>query len=288
MVGLYTLEETNPSRVFPALESFAEQAGGKLQVYSRLPLRQLLRYISANAADCWWVSEHDSEGAVEPNTAAIDSNLKHHPPSTNDVVVIEALDWFESKEEGQAVLQWLQTLDKRARTVGYSVVFPIEPLTVPSQFWSRLRSLAPSLPLKHRKETGEHHPNNPIESKEIYDDHSPDMRSPVDHQITHLVGLPALGFNKTVLARRMLQWKRMGFDIVALEPAQSMKDTQVAHNLYTEVEQQITKAIDLLRVLASNDHLFTVTEREMFHFKLMHLSEVEMVESQIQDLISTR
>ena len=287
-MGLYTFEETNPSRVFPALETFAEQAGGKLQVYSRLPLRQLLRYISANAADCWWISEHNSEGAVQPHTAAIDANIRRHPPSANDVVVIEALDWFESKEEGQSVLQWLQTLDKRARTVGYSVVFPIEALTLPSQFWSRLRSLAPSLPLKHRQETTPQHAQDLTEAEEILGEDRTDLRSPVDHQITHLVSLPALGFNKTILARRMLQWKRMGFDLVALEPAQSMNDMQVAHNLYTEVEQQITKAIDLLRLLAANDHLFTVTEREMFHFKLIHLSEVELVESQVQDLLSTR
>ena len=106
--------------------------------------------------------------------------------------------------------------------------------------------------------------------------------------LVHLVNLPRVGFTHTLLAKRMLQWKRMGFDLVALEPALSMNDMQVAHSLYTEVEQQITKAIDLLRLLAANVHLFTVTEREMFHFKLMHLSEVELVESQVQDLLSTR
>ena len=34
--------------------------------------------------------------------------------------------------------------------------------------------------------------------------------------ITHLVSLPRLGFTSAVLARRMLQWKRMGFDLSAL------------------------------------------------------------------------
>ena len=55
--------------------------------------------------------------------------------------------------------------------------------------------------------------------------------------LTHLVSLPLAGFNKTLLAKRMLQWKRMGFDYSAIEPALSMNYMEEVHAVYASVER---------------------------------------------------
>ena len=93
--------------------------------------------------------------------------------------------------------------------------------------------------------------------------------------ITHLVSLPRLGFTSASLARRMLQWKRMGFDLSALEPALSLTDMDDAFSLYRSVELNIVRAIDALRLLETHESALTVTEREMFNYRMMSLLDVE-------------
>ena len=99
--------------------------------------------------------------------------------------------------------------------------------------------------------------------------------------ITHLVSLPRLGFTSAVLARRMLQWKRMGFDLSALEPALSLTDMDDAFSVYRSVELDIVRAIDALRLLETHESALTVTEREMFNYRMMSLLDVEQ---NVQDL----
>ena len=87
--------------------------------------------------------------------------------------------------------------------------------------------------------------------------------------LTHLVSLPLAGFNKTLLAKRMLQWKRMGFDLSALEPALSMNDMQEVHAVYAAVETDIRLAIDGLRLMEHHHGRLSVSEREMFNYRMM-------------------
>ena len=79
--------------------------------------------------------------------------------------------------------------------------------------------------------------------------------------LTHLVSLPLAGFNKTLLAKRMLQWKRMGFDLSAL-PHLSMNDMREVHAVYASVETDIRQAIDGLRLMEHHHGRLSVSERE--------------------------
>ena len=72
----------------------------------------------------------------------------------------------------------------------------------------------------------------------------------------------------------MLQWKRMGFDLAALEPAMASNDMVKGHAIYAGVEADIIMAIDAIRLMEQRKQDLTVTERERFNYRFMALNEV--------------
>ena len=288
MSGLYSVEIAQSPQLYVHLAGLEDLSSRHLRCYSRLPMRQLLRYVESNQASMWWISEQETAQSVPPNTSSLLNHLEAHAPDSNDVVVIEGLDWLVSREGDKEVLQFLQTLDGRSRAGDYTILLPVDPLSYHPQFWTRMRSLAPSHPrsgvVELPSEKTAHGSSDPrTETKDVEPDSVKDGQ-----QLTHLVSLPSAGFTTAILSRRMLQWKRMGFDLAMLEPALSMKNMSDAHHLYASVERTVSKAIDLMRLLEANQDVLSVTEREVFHYRLMALSKVNTVEDELVNLLSTR
>ena len=99
-----------------------------------------------------------------------------------------------------------------------------------------------------------------------------------DNSLRMLTTLPKLGFNRDHIAKRMLQWKRMGFDVSELQPALSMNDMERAYRLYLVVEKRVRQAIELIReVEAKSNQLDAKTiQRSMYNlFQLENFEDVE-------------
>jgi len=298
MRGLFTVDSVDPNIVYPAIESQDGQ-DGSLHCYSRLPMRQLLRHVSTNRGGLWWISEQEAETAVRPDAAEVLAHLHRHSPLEGDIVVIDALQWMLQNSGERNVLDALQRLDSFSRRIGFAVVFPVEPLAFEHRLWARIRTLAPLLPNTKQfaesgvldKETPEPTPASDDEEPSTLDAESfeeialPETPPPT---VVHLVSLPRRGFSVGLLQKRMLQWKRMGFDLSELEPALASEDLDRAHALYAQTEQRITGAIDVLRRLEAHESIFTVTERELHGYRLMNLIDLEATTQFVEHAISTR
>lgn len=294
MSGLFTIDTVDLTLVFQTLDTLSDSTTGSLHCYSRLPMRQLLRYVATNRGGLWWITEQDDAQAVAPDANVLAAHLETNLPDNSDVVVIESLEWMVSKSGEQATLSMLQTIDRLARTRGFSVIFPVEPLAFESNFWARMRSIAPLLPLSSQAEVVD---TPSMDTEGPGRDFSNAEEDSTEHEvqnkldvvtIVHLSSLPRAGFNATVLGKRMLQWKRMGFDVSALEPASLTKDLDRAHQLYAEVEALIRQSVDGLRRMAEHHALFSVSERERFDYRLMNLLDVESTVEAVEGIISTR
>jgi hypothetical protein len=292
--GLHTLDTVDQNMVFDVIERTFGSEIHLLHCYSRRPMRQLLRYVASNRGGMWWISEHEGANVVAPDTIMLSEHLKLHLPSANDLVVIESLDWFVGRSGADETLAMLQSFDRLAREQGFTVVFPVEPLAMEKHVWARIRSLAPHLPTPMDDVT-----NGTARTEDSMlldktnlaelDEHGGTASRRIEHPaVIHLTSLPEAGFNHTVLGKRMLQWKRMGFDLTTLEPAMAMNDFHQAHTLYTEIESQIKLGVDALRRLAEHRELFTVSERERFDYRLMNLIDVQETADSIEGRISSR
>ena len=290
MVGLHTLDSSSPSDAYLALDHRVLGATGDVLCYSRLPLRQLLRFIPSNRASLWWISDHSSAQSVVPDPQVVLKHIDDRAGTSTDLIVLEGVDWFVDRTSPQETMRMIQSLDALSREHEFDIVLPVDALALTSQFWTRLRSLAPAMDLGDGASTLE--TSSPtIASNQGKDaDSAGNDTVPNDSERTlvHLVNLPGVGFTHAVLARRMLQWKRMGFDLAALEPAMAMVELDDAHRLYRAVESDITAAIDAIRYMDMHRARLTVTEREVYNFRLMSLSNVGETVLELERLISAR
>lgn len=284
MTGLFTIETVDPHVVYVLVGEDERFQASKLHCFSRLPMRQLLRFIPSNRGQMWWISEQEQNQSISPLPESLLNALQTALPGEGDVVIVESLDWFVSRAGENSVLNMLQQLDGISRNEGFTVVFAVEPLSFETRFWIRLRSLAPLLSVPRDEVAVQQGPEVP--EKET----APENDSPNDEgrQLTHLVSLPRLGFNTTLLVKRMLQWKRMGFDLSELEPATLAQNTDAAFDIYALVEGKIRVSVDALRLMEEHQAILTVTERERFRFRFMSLHDIEAAVEELERLISTR
>ena len=98
------------------------------------------------------------------------------------------------------------------------------------------------------------------------------------NELRHLTRLPA-GFSVDALRRRILQWRRMGFDVSDLESA-LIQDDDEREQMYRHVEACVRRAIDLDRQLTQ----FAATYRddvEHCRFRLRQLTGLDDVASKL-------
>ena len=286
MVGLYTTELVEPNLLYSAVQDHVTGTHAHLHCYSRLPLRQLLRHVSAQNATAWWISEHPSAQSVQPSRDVILNHILSQPVKEHDVVLIESLEWLVARNGEDAILELIQQLDTESKSHGYSILFPVDPLSLSQRFWKRLRAIAPAYDVLNEPHVSEaHHDDLPVQENDDINEVDVTDEMP---DIIHLVSIPRHGFNHTILARRMLQWKRMGFDLAELEPAMTMQDLDHAHELYKSTEHTVTQAIDALRYLIAQQSRLTVTERERTHYRLMNLIDIDETVRELEHLVSLR
>ena len=288
MGALNTFESSDTGDVYAFLTPQITNCKGEVACYSRLPMRQLLRYIPSNLAEMWWLTDREDQRAVAPDIETLDAHVNGQLGPPGSLLIVEGLDWLASRSGEEVTLAWLQRLDAVVRERDIDVILPVDPLSLSVHFWRRLSGLAPLLeqPLTERLDAVDSGDRPVVEVAES------DTRGEIvradERVLTHLVSLPLAGFNKTLLAKRMLQWKRMGFDLSALEPALSMNDMQEVHAVYAAVETDIRLAIDGLRLMEHHHGRLSVSEREMFNYRMMSLTDVVQHVQELEHVISTR
>ena len=288
MGALNTFESSDTGDVYAFLTPQITNCKGEVACYSRLPMRQLLRYIPSNLAEMWWLTDREDQRAVAPDIETLDAHVNGQLGPPGSLLIVEGLDWLASRSGEEVTLAWLQRLDAAVRERDIDVVLPVDPLSLSVHFWRRLSGLAPLLeqPLTERLDAVDSGDRPVVEVAES-DTRGETVRAD-ERVLTHLVSLPLAGFNKTLLAKRMLQWKRMGFDLSALEPALSMNDMQEVHAVYAAVETDIRLAIDGLRLMEHHHGRLSVSEREMFNYRMMSLTDVVQHVQELEHVISTR
>ena len=288
MTGMQTYDASRPEDVYLHLDHEIEQVSTTVHCYSRLPIRQLLRVVSTNSAEMWWLSDHETPRAISPHPDAVFEHIKNNTRDETSLVILEGLDWFVRRTDETATLAMLQALDALSRERNFRLILACDSLTLNTTFWARVCSLAPKMVVSHTSpEPGMPTPQfveEPIvPESSIAQDESTD-----GNVLVHLVQLPRHGFTHAILARRMLQWKRMGFDLAALEPAMAANDMDKAYQMYASVESDISRAIDSIRLIEEHSIDLSVTERERFNYRLMALTNVAETSAELDALLSTR
>ena len=287
MAGMQTLDTPRSEDVYEQLDEAIMAAKRTVHCYSRLPMRQLLRFVPSNQAEMWWLSEHETPRAVHPDPAIVLDHIASNTHEPTALVVLEGIDWLVSRSSEAHVLNMLQSLDTLSKDRDFEVVIAGDSLALNPRFWARMCSLAPRTLLSSN--TAEDDEQTVASEVEPLMGLEPNVNQREDVQtLVHLVHLPEAGFTHAVLARRMLQWKRMGFDLAALGPAMATSDMKKAHSIYKDVERHITAAIDAIRLMEQESHRLSVSEHELYNYRFMSLNSVLDGVNELDKLLSTR
>ena len=288
MAGMHTLDTSRSEEVYLRLDNIIEHAAQAVHCYSRLPMRQLLRYVPSNRAEMWWLSDHETPRSIAPDPGVVLEHVSNQTQMGTSMVVLEGIDWLVGRSSEAAVLNMLQVLDSLAKERSFDIVLAGDSLALNPTFWARMCSLAPRMPLETHENDELREPST-LDAVQSEHTEAPVEETPMeDSLLVHLVHLPKVGFTQAVLARRMLQWKRMGFDLAALEPALAVSDIEKSHSIYHAVEQDITAAIDAIRLLDHQRDRMTVSERERFNYRFMSLNNVTEGVKELMHLLSSR
>ena len=199
MGGMTTLDTASADGTYAVLADRIESCAGDVSIYSRLPMRQLLRFVASNKAEMWWITEHEGTRSIPPNVVNLEQHITVNTTPTQELLVIEGLDWLVSRSGAQATLAWLQRLHSLAVEHGFDVVLPLDPLSMETHVWRRIAGLAPVLEQPRAEEENhivEHDVDVLNEPPAAHDE--PQLVED-DRTVTHLVNLPFEGFTKSLL-----------------------------------------------------------------------------------------
>jgi hypothetical protein len=274
---LHALHITPFDDLMLTYDSLSVEDGRSRLIVSRSPARRLLRHLSPHKTTFRWMAYMDTNDSIRPSVDAIQTAVgswaAEHP---GGVVIIEGLDAVFD-EAGPvpvfALLAWLTDLSHEHQL---SVHMVLDPLTFPSNVWMRLSPLLASAATDDTVPDDGTNANTVTPPSENTDAPSAEPQPPV---LAQLVSLPSVGFHRNLLSKRMLQWRRMGFDLSELEPALNMSNDGDAYALYSTVEQRIRVATEALLQMHGSTDLFSVAELERWSYRLFNLVDVEATSS---------
>ena len=111
-----------------------------------------------------------------------------------------------------------------------------------------------------------------------------DTRDDGTPKLVMLTRLPLNGFSKSILTRRILQWRRMGLDVSEVEPALTIQDEKAAHQLYSSVEEKVRRAVELENHLEAISESISATELATTRFRIRQLTGLDEIEKWLFEL----
>ncbi|MAM36537.1 MAG: hypothetical protein CL988_05180 [Euryarchaeota archaeon] len=278
--NIFTTEFIDDDATLAWIDKHSHSTNEHILLLSRLPHRRLLEHIDINAVEAYWLTERVTDGSLRPNLDEILDLIKRHLNHHMGLIMLEGLEWLVTQHGEDNVLSFIRTLRESVHRTQWTIVVPLRPLAFDSLWLARLRREAPVIYLDEQSapevvektedtETLDAPIDTPAEF-DILDDGSP--------KLIHLTRLPKIGFSKSILRKRILQWRRMGLDVSEVEPAMSLQDGE-DYQLYAVVEEKVRMAVDIDSYLEMNKDDFSASELAGARFRIRQLTGLEEMTS---------
>ena len=227
---------------------------------------------------CYWLSLTQGTGTIEPSLEKINHFLESSIRDNAGNIYFEGMEWLISLHGFDAVHSMLRTLSERVSMSEWSVYISISGNSLDAREMSRFYREVPLLEIKENEQdvhkSSEDEPphqvlNNAKLEMDLNDDGTP--------KLVFLTKLPRSGFSKSILQRRILQWRRMGLDTVDIEASLFNPNVDEMYSKYLELEENVRKATELERYVL--EHVLDSQERTIALFRIRQLTGLDELES---------
>mgnify|MGYP000143626597 CR=1 FL=1 len=277
---LFSKEFEHDALLLEWLDRYSHSTDEHLVYVSRMPHRRLLNQVDVTKIETYWMTHRAGQAHISPDLdhlhALIQSRINHH----HGLIVIEGLEWLVSLHGETTLLNFIRTLRDDVHRTQWSLLLPVDALAFNSIWLARFKREAPELVTQTM-------PSEPTSSQieEVLEVSIPQVEATEEGlpQLVMLNRLPSNGFTRSLLRKRILQWRRMGLDVSEVEPALHMDDDD-AFSLYSKVEQKVRIAVELERAIEHHKSAFTASELTTSKFRIRQLTGLEEIRTMIESI----
>ena len=248
----------------------------RLRIITRHPDRYADFILEGWSVDVGWCTPRPGQDRIAYTADAVVQDVQDNVTKAT-AYVIDVLDVLGPTSDD--IARWLLRLDDTCTNPDVDVYILIDTSMHSSHDIARWSSITPTLSPQSEHSTA---PDVLVQGASTSAQHTtPAVNddSADSNVLRHLTRLPA-GFSVDALRRRILQWRRMGFDVSDLESA-LVQDAEEREQMYRHVEARVRRAIDLDRQLTQFAGQLTATDVEHCRFRLRQLTGLDDVASKL-------
>lgn len=281
--NIYTLNLVSQDEVLAYVDKVSMRDQEHVLLLSRLPQRRLIEHIDLDKVEAYWVTTQDVTGSIQPSLDQISDLVTNRVENHNGIAIIEGIEWLVALHGYNDVLKLVMNLKDSLHRKPWSILLVVTEDIFDEIQYAKWHREAPSWEVPTRVELTE---NIIVEddNADLDYDNAVEMEDS-NTSLSFLVRIPKEGYSKDVARRRILQWRRMGLDVSAAEPALFQESDELGFEIYKSVEERVRKAIELdnrLDILEANGWKSEVTK---MRFRVRQLTGLDEVEKRIDELI---
>ena len=276
--GIHTVQADSTESFVESMDGINTTDSHTLVFISRYPASRLLDLLDISEIQCYWLSNSDSTGAIEPSLEKINHFSESLIASGKGVLYIEGLEWLVSLHGFEAVHSMLRSLAESVAMSEWTIYLALYNLSFTPQELSRILREAPLFTVEKGDELVYEHVDDSTSAQDdsIQSNVEMDLNEDGTTKLVLLTKLPRSGFTKQILQRRILQWRRMGLDTSEIESSLYSNDVDSMYAEYITVEEKIRRATELERYVVAN--ITDTQERAIALFRIRQLTGLDHLE----------
>ena len=293
---VYGIQLDDPREGYVWLQQMAAK-DRTLLVLSRLAPTRLSRWINLQSIRFHWVTNRQDKYAIDPALEKINHFLNSTISSDSGIIWLDAVEYLADLHGFDSLIHFVQSLADELVDTNWTLVLPYSPLAFESTQVAKIRREAPNFSITEQDisdDASEHiqdvtlEDNSTMGLEEIDDESEIDdsLAIEVEPGFVVLSRIPEKSLSRAILQRRLEQWKSMGFDVSELEPVVLVNDRAVRHQRYFAFEEKVRRATECERRIRELEQLGFTTSATKLHFRIMQLTGLDEVESEIQKLLA--
>ncbi len=282
---LYSLRYESQDKFLAIVDKFSQDSDKHAMLVSRSPQRRLLEHIDLDKVESYWMTTYDVLGAIQPSLGALENLIISRVSNHEGVIFIEGVERLVALNGFSELMTMVMKIKDILHRRQWIVIFTInEEVFDEIQLAKWHKEVNPWTIVEKQALT-----NIDIDTTEILAVESDNSTIQEDdlagNKLSFLTKIPKDGYTKDILRKRILQWRRMGLDVSAAEPALYSTSDDDGYLIYKRVEQNVRRAVELDNRLDLLEQRGFKSEVTKMRFRIRQLTGFDAVEKRIDELI---
>lgn len=282
---LYSLRYESQDKFLAIVDKFSQESDKHAMLVSRSPQRRLLEHIDLDKVESYWMTTYDVLGAIQPSLEALEDLITSRVSNHEGVIFIEGVERLVALNGFSELMTMVMKIKDILHRRQWIVIFTInEEVFDEIQLAKWHKEVNPWTIVEKQALT-----NIDIDTTEVLavdsDNSTIQENDLAGNKLSFLTKIPKDGYTKDILRKRILQWRRMGLDVSAAEPALYSTSDDDGYLIYKRVEQNVRRAVELDNRLDLLEQRGIKSEVTKMRFRIRQLTGFDAVEKRIDELI---